>query len=198
MPIKPTPGNSLLRIAATAALALCMSTSCDDAEYEYSSNSCYLLLEVQNHMVTALTSALVQSSPGVFCRIYTSGDSYFYFENNQGLSASSPMTYNDTQRTLVLGVYNGTGIIVGYGTLDSPATLYAYDNQCPNCYEDTGLPRYSMTMSDAGIATCSKCQRTYDMNNGGIVATGATGDDLKMMRYRVSYTESTQVLWVNN
>lgn len=172
--------------------------SCTADDYEYSSHQCYLIIDNSTHLDATLSSALVQLSPGVFCRIYTPGDSYFYFESNQGLSSKSAMNAVDKQRTMVIGVNNGSGIIVGYGTLNYPATLYAFDRQCPNCYEETGLPRYGLTMSDAGIATCSSCQRTYDMNNGGIVASGATGGDKKMFRYRVSYVESTRVLFVNN
>ena len=186
------------RLIATIALALLATTSCDDADYEYSSNTCYVLIEVLNHLETALTSALVQDSPGVFCHIYTPGDSYFYFENNQGLSAKSAMNATDLQRTLVLGVYNGSGIIVGYGTLESPAILYCYDYQCPNCYDDTGLPRYGLSMNDAGIATCSNCQRKYDMNNGGYVSDGGSEGDHKLMRYRVSYSSGSMILYVNN
>lgn len=180
------------------ALALCCATACSDSEYEYSSHQAYLLFDNATHLDTTLSSALVQLSPGIFCRIYTKGDNYFYFESNQGLSSKSAMTAVDLQRTLVLGVYNSSGIIVGYGTLDSPATLYCYDNQCSNCYEQLSLPRYALTMDETGIASCSKCGRTYNLNNGGIIESGGEEGDIKLFRYRVTYTESTRVLWVNN
>lgn len=196
-------GNVLRRACGSLSLVLCLSfflllSSCTADDYEYSNHQCYLIIDNSTHLDATLSSALVQLSPGVFCRIYTPGDSYFHFESNQGLSSKSPMNAIDKQRTMVIGINNGSGIIVGYGSLDYPAILYAYDRQCPNCYEETGLPRYGLTMSDAGIATCSSCGRTYDMNNGGIVTSGATGGDKKMFRYRVSYVESTRVLFVNN
>lgn len=195
------PTVTARNILTAAVIGLVMSAlfvSCSADDYEYSNHQCYLLLDNSTHLDATLSSALVQLSPGVFCRIYTPGDSYFYFESNQGLSSKSAMNALDKQRTMIIGVNNGSGIIVGYGTLDYPATLYAFDRQCPNCYEETGLPRYGLTMDDTGMATCSTCQRTYNMNNGGIVASGATGGDKKMMRYRVTYSESTRVLFVNN
>ena len=100
----------------------------------------------------------------------------------------------DQEVSIVLGVYNGTGIIVGYGNLNNPATFYAYDSQCPNCYHDSGLPRYSLTMNTDGTAECGSCHRKYDMNNGGIVSSGDGGD--KMIRYRAGVAGN--VLNVNN
>ena len=182
----------------TLSFILALATACTDSEYEYSSHQAYLLLDNSTHLDATLSSALVQLSPGIFCRIYTKGDNYFYFESNQGLSSKSAMTAVDLQRTLILGVYNASGIIVGYGTLDYPATLYCYDNQCPNCYEQLSLPRYALTMDDTGIATCSKCSRSYNLNNGGIITEGGEEGDIKLFRYRVTYTEASRILWVNN
>lgn len=188
--------SKLRTLALTLALTVTMA--CTDSEYEYSSHQAYLLFDNATHLDPTLSSALVQLSPGVFCRIYTKGDNYFYFESNQGLTSRSVMTAVDMQRTLVLGVYNSSGIIVGYGTLDYPATLYCYDSQCPNCYDQLSLPRYVLTMDETGIASCSKCGRSYNLNNGGIISSGGEQGDLKLYRYRVTYTESTRVLWVNN
>lgn len=184
-------------ILASLASTFLLS-SCGDSEYEYSSHRCYFVFDNSTHLDPTLSSALVQLSPGTFCRIYKKGDNYFYFDSNRGLSSRSAANAVDLKRTCVLGVYNESGIIVGYGVLDNPAVLYAYDAQCPNCYENTAMPRYTLTMNDAGKATCASCHRSYDMNNGGIISSGGSDGDRKLIRYRANYSEQTRVLTVNN
>jgi len=179
-------------------LSLTLLVSCGDSEYEYSSHKCYFIFDNSQHLDPTLSSALVPLSPGTFCRIYKKGDNYFYFESNQGLSSRSAANAVDQKRTCILGVYNESGIIVGYGTLGESGNLYAYDAQCPNCYEETGLPRYTLSMNDAGKASCGKCKRTYDMNNGGIITGGGNKNDRKMIRYRAQYSEERRILTVNN
>lgn len=171
-------------------------TSCEDTEYEFSSYPAFFIFENTASRSPALASAMNSMSPGIFCRITTSGANYFSFTSNQGLSDIVAKTAVDQNRTVVLGVYNETGIIVGYGNLNSPATFYAYDSQCPNCYESTGLPRYSLTMNTDGTAECGSCSRKYDMNNGGLVIEGDKGD--KLIRYRATTTGPQGVLQVSN
>ena len=158
----------------------------DENENEYTGNSCYFIFENNGPRSTALASAMNPMSPGIFCRITTSGEDYYTFTSNQGLTDRVVRNAIDKQRTVELGVYNETGIIVGYGNLNNPATFYAYDSQCPNCYKNTNLPRYSLTINSDGTAECGSCHRKYDMNNGGIVSAGYDGDS--MMRYRNART----------
>lgn len=174
---------------------LMLFVSCTD-DYEFTSERCYLVFDNTSGRSTYLTQCMNSLSPGVFCRIWVSGN-YFVFQTNQSSSTEEvSMTAVDMQRTIILGTYNGTGIIVGYGNLDSPATFYAYDTQCPNCYASTGLPRYSLTMNSNGTASCSKCSRVYDMNNRGIVISGDAGS--KLMRYHANTTGALGVLSVIN
>ena len=178
-------------------LALFAFISCN-ADYEYSRYPCYFIFDNSKHLDPTLTSAL--SPPGgVFCCITQttkSGVTYVNFSNNEGLSSSQAKNAVDQKYTYVLGLNNG--IIVGFGNLDNPATLYAYDRQCPNCANGTSAysPKYPLTMSSDGKASCSKCGRVYDMNNNGIVVKGATGD--KLWRYHATCTGSIGVLIVNN
>lgn len=176
-----------------ALLATVLFSGCGETEYEYSRYPCRLVFDNTANRSPALASAMNVMSPGIFCRITMAGN-YFNFSTNQGLSDRVTMEAPDQEVSIVLGVYNGTGIIVGYGNLNNPATFYAYDSQCPNCYHDSGLPRYSLTMNTDGTAECSSCHRKYDMNNGGIVSSGDGGD--KMIRYRAGVAGN--VLNVNN
>ena len=98
------------------------------------------------------------------------------------------------RRTRVLGVYNKTGIIVGYGNLSSPAVFYCYDSQCPNCYAETNMMNYKLEFDSRGIATCPKCKREYDLNNNGLPSTGGK----KLIKYRATTTGPLGILSVNN
>lgn len=171
--------------------------SCSDADFDFASEHAYFVFDNSIHQDATLQSALNQMSPGVFCRIYETsegGATYFVFESNQGLSSRQKANADDMRRTRVIGVYNKTGIIVGYGNLSSPATLYAYDSQCPNCYRETGMASYKLAVNQKGIATCAKCKRQYDLNNNGITAS----EGKKLMKYRVNCTGPLGVLSVNN
>ena len=172
-------------------------TSCGDTEYEYSSHPCYFVFDNTASRSPMLATAMNPLSPGIFCHISVSGK-YFVFNTNVAPGTTERVAFNaiDEQRSLHLGAYNESGIIVGYGNLNSPATFYAYDNQCPNCYEESNLPRYPLTMLTTGKAKCPNCQREYDMNNGGIVSKGNNGR--KLIRYKASTTGVQGVLSVVN
>ena len=183
------------RLLLPGLLALVIS-SCGDSELEYSNHRAYFVYDNSIHLDATLSSAMNPMAPGLFCRISRSTDGYYDFENNQGLKSRVAINAVEKQRTSVLGVYNASGVIVGYGTLDNPPTFYAYDAQCPNCYEESNMPRYQLTMSSDGKASCKNCHRQYDMNNGGIVVSGEGG--YKLIRYHASTTGPMGVLSVNN
>lgn len=190
--------NIIKAFAATLAVAFSAS-SCGESEYEYSTESCYLVFDNSTHLDPTLQSAMNELSPGVFCRITlatANGATYFCFESNHGASSRSRADAVDLRRSIILGAYNKSGIIVGYANLGSPATLYAYDSQCPNCYAEHGTPSYKLSMTTAGQAVCATCKREYDMNNGGIVSKGDQGK--KLMRYRAVSSGTLGVLTVSS
>ena len=169
------------------------TTSCSNSEFEYSSYQCQFRFDNTASRSAALASAMNADAPGIFCHIAMTGN-YFTFTTNQSLSDRVTMSAIEEESTIILGLYNGTGIIVGYGNAGYPFTFYAYDSQCPNCYKNTSLPRYTLTMNTDGTAQCGSCNRKYDMNNGGLVISGDNGD--KMIRYRAFIMGN--VLSVNN
>ena len=103
------------------------------------------------------------------------------------------------QRTRRLGRRNG--LIVGYGNADivNPV-FYAYDAQCPACYSGTGLIDRTLSIGNDGQATCSNCNRSYDLNNGGIISSGSQDGDnsSRLVRYRATTTGAYGVLTVSN
>lgn len=163
---------------------LALLSSCTNAEFEFSGYPCYFVFNNSASQSPALASATNPASPGIFCKITLADATHFGFQTNQGLSDRVAMTAIDQQRDITLGVYNGTGIIVGYGNLSTPAVFYAYDSQCPNCFGNSNLPRYALTMHTDGTAECGSCHRIYDMNNDGLVISGDAGE--KLIRYHAN------------
>lgn len=172
-------------------------SACGDTESEYSRHQCYFVLDNSQHLDPTLSSAMVQLAPGTFCLIseVPQGESVFFtFESNQGLKSQTKANALEMRRSRILGIYNG--IIIGYGSLSSPAVFYAYDRQCPNCYEEKQLPRYPLQfVSTGGLMECRQCKRRYDLNNGGLITQGASGK--KLYRYRAATTGPQGVLTVN-
>ncbi len=180
------------------AVASTLLTGCGDAQNEFSSAPCYVQVDNSKHQDATLASAMNPSSPGVFCivsRQSKAGATYFAFSNNVGQSSTSIYNAIDKRLTLVFGLNNG--VIVGYGNLSSPAVFYAYDVECPNCFNPQALPVKSrpLKLSSNGIATCAVCKREYNLNNGGVIAKGDGGK--KLTRYRCATSGPFGVLQVN-
>lgn len=187
----------IIMLAMTGLLSAALFVACGDVESEFSTAPCALYFDNQTHNDFTLADAMTPLL-GIFVTITTtskSGAQYFVFTNNQGHSSQVVFDAKDKQRQqagqLILGL-NGA-IIVGYGFSE---TFYAYDRECPNCFDSNALPlrSYPLTVNSAGIASCSHCHRTYDLNNGGIIASGSGGK--KMTRYPVVTTGAYGLLSV--
>ena len=173
-------------------MALFLLLACN-AENEYSSQPCYFAYQNANYLDETLATAMNPQSRGVFCQISESrsgGVTYLNFTNNQGLTSQKKETALEQQTNYVIGVNNG--IIVGFQTLnDTPnGGFAAYDLQCPNCvrrHSSYTNPRYRLTMSTSGIATCSSCGKHYDMNNRGVIQDGEA-DDVNLTQYVATTT----------
>lgn len=198
----PFGGGGALWGAFLFLLLACNSES----QYD-TSHRCYLVIDNGMHLDATLMSAMNSMSPGVFCRVSygrKNGAETYFVESNQingetKKPVSSSFTLNDVdrQRTKLLGVYNESGLIVGFGNLDNPPVFYAYDAVCPNCYELHDVGCYApLQMNSAGIATCKNCHRSYNLNTGGNITAGERGRQL--YRYRASTTGPQGILMVSN
>ena len=106
------------------------------------------------------------------------------------------MSAIERQGNTMLGIYNESGVIVGYGFTSVGGDMhefYAYDAQCPNCYKEYNMPRYMLSLNSDGTAYCSKCKRTYSLKNGGVTDNGN-----KLLRYRATSTGPNGILAINN
>lgn len=182
--------NKVVTLVMACLSAVAALTSCGDTTDLYSRSACYLVIDNSMHQNFELASAM--QYPGAFVTITTPGKK-FHFVSNQGGSSDAFFNAIDERRSFILG-YNGA-LIVGYG-LSIDRTFYAYDRECPNCYDPDALPRRShpVKVDEQGIATCSNCHRSYDLNNGGIVSQGDGGK--QMTRYPASTTGPYGILVV--
>ena len=186
-----------LVVAATMVVAAA-ATSCSDAENEYSSYPCRFVFNTARHgQSAALMSAM--TGTGVFCKVTTvmeGGARYYRFSNNAGLTDKVIFTKEDQETTVLLGT--NSSIIVGFGNLDDPKQIYAYDGECPNCFSPDAIPvhSYPLTLTTSGMAQCKVCHRQYNLNTGGNVVAGDNGQ--KLYRYRSRYVAGNGVVSVVN
>lgn len=166
-------------------------TSCEDGVM--SNRFCHLKARFTFSPVMSMPPLYTScNSLGEWCTITTS-NGQFVFSN---LSTTS--TANRTALNGYSGFYMGlSGFIVGLPSIPEMGMDYSivtcYDRACSNCYAESNVTK-PLTIKVGGFAYCAKCQRTYDLNNIGIVANGTTGKNL--YRYRVTYTGD--VLLINN
>lgn len=184
----------LLMLMLVACLAL---LSCGDTQSEFTSRRCYLVIDNATHLDPTLAAAMTPYS-GVFVTITQTmkgGARYFCFSSNQQTSSKSIFNAIDDKRTVIMG--QNDGLIVGYGVLTDPLLFYAYDRECPNCYNDAVVPvrSYPLQTTANGLAECWNCKRRYDMTNGGNIVNGDSGN--KLTRYRAATTGPYGVLSVN-
>ena len=177
---------------------LCLALwGCSKADSEYCSYPCRFVFNQQRHGQSAALMGAVGGT-GVFCKVTKTvhgGAQYYRFENSSGLADEVIFTAEDKQSTVLLGL-NGS-IIFGYGNLDDPKPFYAYDGECPNCFDPDAIPVRSrpLAMTSSGMATCAVCHRTYNLNTGGNVVGGDNGR--KLYRYHASCSADGTVGVVN-
>lgn len=171
-------------------------SSCEKAESMFTSYLAYFKynpVSAKPNLYRACTSL------GEFCSItYPPGVNFVI------KSPSTPSVVDYIPRTalqgyqgFVLGV--GGGLIIGMPTipemLAQESQVTCYDLCCPNCYHDNHILKH-LQLKVGGTAECTSCNRSYDMNNMGIVAKGEAGRSL--FRYHVNYYPPTQTITVNN
>ena len=171
--------------------------ACGDVQNEFTSRRCFVLFDNMIHSNAVLAGAMTPNS-GIYVRMtltFKDGARCFLFENNQGQSSTTRLNAKDETRPQVVG--QNDGIIVGYSMLETPAVFYAFDAECPNCFnfEQVEFRSYRLQMSSSHIATCNTCKRKYDLGNGGMIIEGENGK--KLLRYRAATTGPYGVLSVN-
>lgn len=174
--------------------ALLMFTGCkEDTDFTYCNKRAYFLYERDRVFQTPVLRNACESMEQ-FCTITTDGKQ-FIFTPVTGAPNRTDILQEDRYRGFLLGI--GGGLIVGKPSLiemgRDDAYVVCFDRSCRNCYEDFGITK-PLTLQEPSLAYCRSCERTYDLNNQGIVSKGEPGRSL--FRYRVSYANNSLV--VNN
>ncbi len=186
--------RTLLSLLSPLLLLAAVSASCSDVGSEYSSHQCYFIFNGQYHTGSQLLAACSGYETYAIVTTRTlSGSAYAVITQLYGQESTTDniTTASETNYSHVLGLSNA--LIIGRSTLDQ--TLYAFDRQCPNCYEDTHLTQAPLQWGDNSYTVkCNKCSRTYNLSGGGVIASGTAGSSL--MRYRCSFDGT--ILFVTN
>lgn len=185
------------------ALMMLALAACGDDGYTYSNFHCNLTIHNETHQDATLAGAMNVAAPGIFCTISSrtwGGATFFVFSNNQQTPSEKRFNAIDMQLESQKHLGRNNGIIVGFGSMPDMTTgaptFYAYDLMCPNCFNANALPlkSYPLAVNGQGIASCAKCKRQYDLNQGGIISAGDKGEMLKP--YRASTTGPLGILHV--
>ena len=178
--------RGVLSLAAVLHLTACGVDS-DDLYATYSAYFRYTAVSTTPPLLSALTS------PGMFCAISFS-NSVYNFRGCDGATYTYTPTAVDAQitREYINGFIVGTPAVQDL----TGSSLVAYDLVCPNCYVDSYIQR-SLTFATTSTVQCGRCQRTYDLNNSGIVISDEGGTSL--FRYHITYAATgTGVLIIQN
>lgn len=187
----PDMRRFLCRYAMPLLLLAGMSGCADDTDGFYSG---YRAFFRYNYVLTTQPLLSAVGNPGMFCTITFPGGNYRF------VSSDGKTTFD--YRPTALDQYGKPECVAGFivGTPNIPDfngqfTLAAYDLVCPECFISTSIQR-SLGVAQNGWAACSRCGRSYDLNNGGIVVQGETGR--KLLRYHVAYSPAQGVLVIQN
>ena len=136
---------------------------------------------------------------GEWCAI-TYDASHYVFTNAAQRTSRYPRTALDAYGTptSIAGFVVGTPALPD---LSGRQTVVAFDLVCPSCYQGAYVERrLSWNPSTPGTLVCGRCQRHYDLNNGGTVSvTKADGQqNVALYRYSAAYSNSTDVFVVQN
>ena len=195
MPYKPYKANMPHRIWGALLFLLC--TSCGDGLVN--SKYCNLPARFDFRPVNSISQLYTScESMGEWCTItLNEAGNKFLFAKPTG----TPGEANRLALEGYTGFYMGLcGFIVGLPNIPEIGAavpeVTCYDLACRNCYDETGFMTRKLTLKEGGFAYCSRCGRTYNLNNTGQVSQGPGGKVL--YRYRVYYDNKYSILSINN
>ena len=184
----PTPFlRPLLRTALAAAAVMPALGGCSsDAEDLYAHERAFFKY---SPVVSVHQLHTAVNNPGMFCRITFS---------TQTVSFTAPDGSSTPVQRLATEMYGKpesvAGFVVGTPSVPDMQMQYApvaYDLACPACYEQNLVTR-SLAFSANETLACPRCQRTYDLCNGGTATSGE--GKWRLYRYQLSYANDLVVI----
>ena len=185
------------RIARILLALVLLPLSCSDEAV--TNKYCNLPARFQFTPVNSI-SQLYSSceSMGEWCTITLSGNKFYFSKPNDKKPGEWPRVQLDGYTGFYMGL---SGFILGLPNIpevgETMPVVTCYDLACRNCWDDYMVSR-KMELREGGLAFCSRCQRTYDLNNTGQVRLdpGKHETNHPLLRYRVYYGNNT--LSINN
>ena len=175
-------------------LLLCtLLMACVGDENIYREYECRFVFDTSLHPLPCQLTAML-TTPGQFMKIETSmQQGVRHLNTTRNFDGDTEdirlTTERELRQTYALGANNC--IIVGLSSYDN--VLVAYEGQCSNCLKELGGRKYPLTWQNNGLYLhCSKCERTYNVNNG-VLAEGSPG--IALYRYKVGFDSSILRVW---
>ncbi len=177
----------LVRSGIAAALLLMTAGCADEVDSTYSSYSASFNFTPVTGVPTLYRAV---NNAGQFCSIRRQNTNYI-FSDADGNSQTYPITATDVYNTWICisGFIVGTTNIPDIST--GQLTLVAFDLVCPNCFNESTIQR-RLEFDGDGVVSCGRCDRSYDLNNFGIVSSDGGGKSLE--RYRVYYSSDRLII----
>ena len=176
-------------VALSVLLLFCACEAQNPISREY---RCWFLFDQTYHPTSILFTAV--QNPGSYAYVTTRGDGKKSVRhvtvkfNALSYPVEDNIIRTDLENNLRydLGANNDIGLIIGCTRYDGPR---AYDGSCPNC---PTLRAMDWSGDDRQKVTCSRCNRTYDLDTGNIIS-GEDGNIL--MRYNCAFDGTTVRAW---
>ena len=182
-----------LRSVIISLIALSALVSCGDTDVDgfYAAERAWLRYD---RVLTAAPLQSALSNPGMFCSVVVSNGCFVFQGSDGGTCPPDPLTEldNRVRPQYVAGFVVGIPAVPDMQTGSAPV---AYDLVCPNCYADHALTR-KLSFDLPTTMSCSRCHRTYDLNNGGHVSSAEGGK--KMLRYHITYNAAVGQVQITN
>lgn len=185
-------GGLALMLGATATLLACG----EESTSRFSHHRAFLRF---SPVAAAPVLSAAVHGVGEWCAI-TYDASHYTFTNAAQRTSRYPRTALDAYGapTSIAGFVVGTPALPD---LSGRQTVVAFDLVCPSCYQGAYVDRQlSWEASTPGTLVCGRCQRHYDLNNGGIVSVtkGDGQPNVGLFRYSAAYSANSDVFVVQN
>ena len=185
-------GGLALMLGAMAALLACG----EESTSRFSHHRAFLRF---SPVAAAPVLSAAVHGVGEWCAI-TYDASHYVFTNAAQRTSRYPRTALDAYGTptSIAGFVVGTPALPD---LSGRQTVVAFDLVCPSCYQGAYVERrLSWNPSTPGTLVCGRCQRHYDLNNGGIVSVtkGDGQPNVGLFRYLATYSANSGVFVVQN
>lgn len=169
-------------------LLSCISSCKEEVQNTYSNYPAYFVCTTVN-TIPQMNAAM--NSLGIFATIVYDRNRYV-FTGEDGKSTPVNPTAISSHSSIHMGL---SGFIVGLPNMpelgSGTSVPVCYDLACPNCYSAYNITR-ALRLTEGGYASCSSCNRIYNLNNQGIVSSGEGGTSL--FRYRIYYSGNTATI----